>query len=175
MDAVRNALLPLLPSGHYLTAMRGILEVIDTGARMLPQRPSMRNDGRVATIQITLPVRFCGGSLVVKDTNGSEERYIDQSGKNGHIEWTAFLADCEYEVQTVHKGCKLSISYGIYPRTFGPQVDPLILPSDDFLDIFSPILNAMRGRKIAFYLSHHYDVDPAEVLADSLVPSVRFL
>jgi hypothetical protein len=144
------------------------------GSRIAPQLPSIHNDGRVATISVTLPVRFRGGSLVIRDPVGSEEKYFGHGGKGDHIEWTAFLADCEYEVEPVQKGCKISISYGVHLRTFGPAVDPLIIPSNNFMDLFAPILNGSRGRKIAFYLSHDYNVNPAETLADAVVPFVSY-
>jgi hypothetical protein len=127
MDAICNTLFPFLPSGHYLTAMRDKLQIIGNGASMTTQLPSVPNDGRVATIHITLPVRFSGGALVVRESNGSEERYTGGGGRSADIDWTAFLVDCEHEVETVHHGYKLFISYGVYPRTFGPQVDPLII------------------------------------------------
>lgn len=172
MDAVRSTLFPSLPAGHYLTVLRDKLDVIQSGRKMSPQN---HNDGRVATINITLPVRFRGGTLVIRDIDRSEERYSGRGGKGGDMEWVAFLAECEYEVEPVNKGCKLTISYGVYPRTFGPAgayPDPLIAPSANFLDLFSPILNTMRGRKIAFYLINDYGINPSEVLAESLVPYV---
>jgi hypothetical protein len=172
METIRNTLFPLLPNGHYLTSMFDRLDVIVSGGGTDPHVYSARNDGRVATIFITLPVRFHGGTLVIRDTDGSEERYFGLGGKSGNLEWTAFHADCAYEVETVHKGCKVSISYGVYPRSYGPQADPLIILSENFMDLFPPILNATRGRKIAFYLSSEYKANPSDVLADSIVPYV---
>jgi hypothetical protein len=57
-------------------------------------------------IIVTLPVRFRGGALVVPYPDG-------RGGKNGDIEWTAFLPDCDYEIETVQKACRISISYGV--------------------------------------------------------------
>jgi hypothetical protein len=176
MDSIRNALFPSLPSGHYLTAIRDKLEVLATGSRLPSQSRTLRSDGRVATVIITLPVRFRGGALVIRDPESQEEKFFGRGGKNGDLEWTAFMAECDYEVEPVQKGCRMSLSYGIHLRTFGPSgvgADPLINPSDKFLDLLAPLLNASRGRKIAFYLSHSYGVNPAEVLADTLVPDVR--
>ncbi|GAW01470.1 hypothetical protein LENED_003069 [Lentinula edodes] len=93
LDAVRSSLFPLLPQGHYLTVMRDKLEVVVKGGRMGPQPRSLRNDGRVATIVVTLPVRFRGGSFIVRDSEGYEERYFGRGGKNGDMEWLAFSAD----------------------------------------------------------------------------------
>jgi len=141
---------------------------------MGPRFPT--KDGRVATIVVTLPVRFRGGAFVIRDAEGRAEKFYGRGGKTGDMEWTAFLADCEYEVETVQKGCRLTISYGVHLRTFGPsgaQPDPLITPSDDFLDMLSPVLNICRGRKIAFYLQCDYGVNPSEVLAESLVAELK--
>jgi len=174
LDAIRNTLFPSLPIGHYLTAVRDRLEVMSGGGRLAPRVAT--KDGRVATIIVTLPVRFRGGAFVVRDAEGNCEKFYGRGGKTGDMEWTAFLADCEYEVETVQKGCRVTISYGVHLRTFGPvglQADPLITPSDDFLDMLSPILNICRGRKIAFYLQCDYGVNPSEVLAESLVAEVR--
>lgn len=176
LDAVRSTLFPNLPSGHYLTAMRDRLELVDNGGRMNPQPRSLRNDGRSATLIVTLPVRFRGGVLIIRDPEGREEKYSGRGGKNGDIEWTAFLPDCEYEIETVHKGCRISISYGVFLRTSGPSEsnpNPLINPSEDFLDLVASTLNMSRGRKIAFYLTYDYSVNPAETLAESLVPQLK--
>ncbi|KAH8101731.1 hypothetical protein BXZ70DRAFT_72160 [Cristinia sonorae] len=174
LDAVRNTLFPTLPTGHYLTTLRDKVQVWLKGGGMKAQpRP---NDARVATIVVTLPVRFRGGSLVVKNADGIEEKFYGRGGKPGDMEWTAFMADCDHEIEPVQKGCRMSISYGVYLRTFGTaeiNPDPLISPSDNFLDMVSPVLNMSRGRKIAFSLSGDYGVNPGEVLADSLVPDLK--
>lgn len=174
LDAIRNTLFPSLPAGHYLTAVRDKLELLSGGGRMGPQLPT--KDGRVATIVVTLPVRFRGGALVVRDAEDSAEKFHGRGGKTGDMEWTAFLADCVYEVETVQKGCRMTISYGVHLRTFGPsgiQPDPLITPSEGFLDTLSSVLNICRGRKIAFYLQCEYGVNPSQVLAESLVASLK--
>ncbi|CAL1709813.1 unnamed protein product [Somion occarium] len=174
LDAVRNTLFPTLPIGHYLTAMRDKLEIWLAGGGMKPLPHP--NDSRVATIFVTLPVRFRGGALVVRSMDGTEERFHGRGGKAGDMEWTAFMADCDHEIQPVLKGCRVTISYAVHLRTFGTaqiNPDPLISPSDQFLDMVSPILNMSRGRRIAFYLSADYGVNPAEVLAESLVPHLK--
>jgi hypothetical protein len=175
LDAVRTTLFPNLPPGHYLISMRDRLEVVDSGSRMNPQPRSLRNDGRSATIIITLPVRFKGGALIIRDPEGNQEKYFGRGGKDGDIEWTAFLPDCEYEIETVQKGCRISVSYAVFLKTLSPSnmnPEPLIYPSDDFLDLLAPILNMSRGRKIAFYLMYDHSANPSETLAGSLVPRV---
>jgi hypothetical protein len=173
LDAVRTTLFPGLPAGHHLTAVRDRLEVVVSGGRMPTQQQP--HDGRAATLIVTLPVRFRGGALVVRDVDGSgEQLFYGGGGKGGDMEWTAFFGDCVYEIESVQKGCRLTLSFAIFDRTFGPAgLDTLINPSDFFLDLLTPILNLSRGRKIAFYLSHEYGVNPSEVLAESLVPSLK--
>ncbi|KZT00708.1 uncharacterized protein LAESUDRAFT_732021 [Laetiporus sulphureus 93-53] len=174
LETVRNMLFPTLPVGHYLTAIRDKLEIVLKGNSLpVQQRPS---DNRVATIVVTLPVRFRGGTLIVRSTDGREDQFAGRGGKSGDMEWTAFMADADHEVDTVQKGCRITISYGVQLKTFGPaliQPDPLIVPSDAFLDLLSPILNRSRGRRLAFYLTGDYGVNPAESLAESLVPYLK--
>jgi len=139
---------------------------------------------------ITLPVRYRGGALIVRDTDGNEEQFVGRGAgvksNSGDLEWTAFQQDCEYEIETVQKGCRMSLSYTIFVKSFGPPgatpamaqgggppTDPLFQPSDKFLDMLAPLLNAFRGRKIGFHLTHSYGQNPAENLADMLVPEVH--
>ncbi|THU81854.1 hypothetical protein K435DRAFT_692741 [Dendrothele bispora CBS 962.96] len=178
LDGVRNSLFPLLPHGHYLTVMRDKLEVLTAGGSMGPQSRALRNDGRVATICVTLPVRFRGGAITVRDPEGNEEKFYGRGGKNGDMEWMAFSSDCEYEVETVQKGCRITMLYGVYLKTFGPMnaltnTEPLISPSDQFLDLLSPVLNLSRGRKIAWYVTMEYGVNPSQVVAETLVPMLK--
>ncbi|KDQ56563.1 hypothetical protein JAAARDRAFT_58859 [Jaapia argillacea MUCL 33604] len=176
LDAVRNTLFPTLPTGHFLVAVRDKVEIILTGGHMSVQPRTTRNDGRIAMIIVTLPVRFRGGGLVITNAEGNEEKFYGRGGKSGDMEWVAFLSDCDYRVETVQKGCRVSISYAVYLKSHGPSginPDPLITPSDKFLDLLAPILNLSRGRRIAFYLTNEYGVNPSEVLADSLAPMLK--
>ncbi|KAJ7663166.1 hypothetical protein DFH06DRAFT_1189508 [Mycena polygramma] len=181
LDAIRNTLFPTLPVGHYLTVRRERLDVLLAGSRLPPQpRPAsaLRTDGRLATLCITLPVRFRGGSLLIRDAEGSGEK-LDTAAPTGDLEWTAFLGECEYEVDTVTHGCRMSISYAVFAKSFGgggggaAGADPLFTPSQPFLDLLPPVLQMSRGRRIAFLLAHDYDVDPSVMLAESLVPFLK--
>ncbi|KAI5119467.1 hypothetical protein M0805_007201 [Coniferiporia weirii] len=176
LDAIRTALFPRLAAGQYLVAARDMMQLVPTGGHMCPQRRLTQEEGKVATIIVTLPVRFRGGALTVHDFEGNEEKYYGRGGKPGDMEWTAFLADCDHEVETVHRGVRLTISYNVLLRTFGPSPSPsqsLMIPSDRFLDLISPILNMSRGQRIAFYLREQYGFSPADVLAESLVPHLK--
>ncbi|KAK2464482.1 hypothetical protein APHAL10511_003461 [Amanita phalloides] len=171
LDAIRAGFFPNLEPDKYIVALRDKLEVLVNGGRMGVQPRMLRSDGRVATIIVTLPVRFRGGALVIQSEDRRVEKYHGRGGKPGDMEWVAFLDECEYEMEAVTKGCRMTVSYGVHIKQHGSS--SLIEPSDNFLDLISPILNLSRGRKIGFYLHNDYGINPSEVLADSLVPKLK--
>jgi len=171
LDAVRAGFFPNLEPDKHLVAVKDKLEVVVDGGGMGVQPRMLRSDGRVATVIVTLPVRFRGGALVVQSEDGRVEKYHGRGGKPGDIEWVAFLNECEYEIEMVTKGCRMTVSYGIHLRS---QVSASLMePSDNFLDLISPILNYSRGRKIGFYLHNDYGINPSEFPADSVVPKLK--
>jgi hypothetical protein len=184
LDTIRSVLFPNCHPGTYLFAVRDKLEIFLAGAHSEPQRPLLSRgvDGAklVATIIVTLPVRFRGGALAVRNSEGIEERFyppMQPQVPSGDtlLHWTAFTDDCEHEVEFVEQGCRISISYGVYMKTFGPvgpRPHPLFTPNDQLLDALSPLLNLCRGRTLGVYLTGRYNCSPTDVLADSLVPSV---
>ncbi|KAJ7155686.1 hypothetical protein C8R46DRAFT_1041042 [Mycena filopes] len=174
LDSIRNMLFPTLPTGHYLTVRRDRLDVILTGGRMAPQPRAPRTgpDARIATLCVTLPVRFRGGALVIRDADGGQEERLATAAPTSDLEWTAFLGACEHEVEAVTKGCRISLSYAVFARSFGAP-EPLFTPSQPFLDLLPPVLQMSRGRKIAFLLAHDYDIDPSVSVAESLVPFLK--
>lgn len=184
LDTVRSVLFPTCHPGTYLFATRGKLEIFLAGTHSEPRRPSSSRgaDGakQVATIIVTLPVRFHGGALAVRNLDGLEERFYPPTQPQGSsgdtpLQWTAFTADCEHEVEFVEQGCRMTISYGVYIKTFGPvgpRPNPLLTPNDQLLETLSPLLNLSRGRTLGIYLTGRYNCSPADILADSLVPSV---
>ena len=177
LDSVHASLHPQLPLGTRVFAVRNRLDVINSGSHLANQNPALlSNDGRSATIIVTLPVRFHGGALVVRDSRGHEERFQRLGEQPGEIDWLAFPADCEYRIETVQKGCCLTLSYGVYLKHSNPSAgaisDAPIIPSDEFFDLLAPILNMSRGRSIALYLNYDYIANPAEVTANSLIPQV---
>ena len=174
LGSVISSLYPQLPIGQQIFAVRTRLDVINSGSRLAIHNPAI--DDRSATIIVTFPVRFRGGDIVVRDSRGHEERFQRLGEQPGDIDWLAFPADCEYRIETVQKGCCLTLSYGVYLKQFNPSAgaisDAQIIPSDAFFDLLAPILNMSRGRSIALYLNYNYIANPAEVTANTLVPQV---
>ncbi|KAF8066040.1 hypothetical protein FPV67DRAFT_1653670 [Lyophyllum atratum] len=105
---------------RYLTTVGDKSKVVDADACLAPQPRLLRKDGRAATISVTLPSRFEGGALIIHDIEGDLEKYPVQGGKMRDVEWTAYLPDFEYEVEPIMMGCRISVDYGVFPRTFGP-------------------------------------------------------
>lgn len=181
LDGVRNALFPNLPAGHYLTAVRDKFEIILDGSRLERQAVQTRNDGRAATVIVTLPVKFSGGALIVRDpSTGAQELFTMKTkpGDSNELEWVAFLSNCEYETQVVDTGYRVMMSYGVYVRNFSPEgaikFQSLLTPQEAFFDFLGPVLNMSRGKTVGLYLSCDYpDVDPSQLTADSLIPRVR--
>ena len=142
----------------------------------------VQDEGKVATIVVTLPVRFSGGALIVRDcddTNKTPDTYCHQNEKSSKLEWTAFLDQCTHEVDTVTQGARLTISYNVFLYTDGVSHSPslhYIRPSQKFLEQTSCTLNASRGQKIAYLLQEEYDLtheDHQDSIAESLVCYVR--
>ena len=102
-DAVRTPLFPKLASGQYFVAVQDMLEIVPSGGHMCPQRRIVQEEGKVATLVVTLPVRYKGGPPVVIDFEAGK-RYYGRGGKAGNFERSAVLGDCDHEVESVQKG-----------------------------------------------------------------------
>jgi hypothetical protein len=177
LAALQSVLLPSLPPGQYVTAVRERLDVLITGARSPPTPATAAAPGRVATMLVTLPARFRGGDVVVTAPVGGTERFHhSKRGQTNHLEWVAWTEGCAPEIEQIRKGCRIDVRYGVYVQTFGPTgatPDPLIAPAEEFRARLGAVLNLTRNRRVGFYLSRAHGVNPAESIADSLVPMVR--
>jgi hypothetical protein len=177
LAAIQSSLVPVLPPGHYVTAVRERLDVLMTSGRSFSGRTPNAGDGRIATLLVTLPVRFRGGDLVIRSHfDGRTERFHhSKKGHSGQLEWVAWTEGSEVEIETIKKGCRVDLRFGIYLQSFGPggsQLEPLITPPEDFRSLLGAVLNLSRGRRIGFYLTKEYGVNPAEASAASLIPMV---
>lgn len=168
--------------GDHLIASRGILEIVPCGGRIIPRltpRPAMEVE-RAATVVVTLPVWHKGGALVIRGNHGEErEDTYRGAGEHitGHLPWYAFLAGNEYEVEEVTTGLRLTISYAVHIKSFGPgrvSLALLFAPNGRIKRLVSKILDRYREKKIGFYLTGKYGkfANPAEVSAKTLVPHV---
>lgn len=173
LDIVKATLFPKLPQGYHLLAVRDKLHIHPSGTYTRPVHDAVFPEGVVATIMVTLPVHYRGGTLVV-GCEGKEERFYGRLGsKSNELEWQAWRTNCDWEVQKVEKGHRVAMTWHVYQRSYGPSSHPLMVPNDALLDALADLLNHGRGKNLGFFLSHEYGVSPSDVLADSLAPYVR--
>lgn len=173
LDIVKATLFPKLPQGYHLLAVRDKLTIHPSGTYTRPVHDAVFPEGVVATIMVTLPVHYRGGTLVV-GSEGKEERFYGRLGsKSGELEWQAWKTNCDWEVQKIEKGHRVAMTWHVYQRSYGPSSHPLMVPNDALLDGLADLLNQGRGKNLGFFLSHEYGVSPSDVLADSLAPYLK--
>ncbi|KAB5592963.1 hypothetical protein CTheo_3598 [Ceratobasidium theobromae] len=173
LDIVKATLFPKLPQGYHLLAVRDKLHIHPSGTYTRPVHDAVFPEGVVATIMVTLPVHYRGGTLVV-GCEGKEERFYGRLGsKSNELEWQAWRTNCDWEVQKVEKGHRVAMTWHVYQRSYGPSSHPLMVPNDALLDALADLLNHGRGKNLGFFLSHEYGVSPSDVLADSLAPYLK--
>ncbi|KAJ1301283.1 hypothetical protein OPQ81_003688 [Rhizoctonia solani] len=173
LDIVKATLFPKLPQGYHLLAVRDKLHVHPSGTYTRPVHDAVFPEGVVATIMVTLPVHYRGGTLVI-GCEGKEERFYGRlASKANELEWQAWRTNCDWEVQKVEKGHRVAMTWHVYQRSYGPSSQPLMVPNDALLDALADLLNHGRGKNLGFFLSHEYGVSPSDVLADSLAPYLK--
>jgi hypothetical protein len=181
LDTIRTILFPNMQQGQHLTAVRDRLEVFGSGQYYrMHQECDPRTSEAVGTIIVTLPVRFNGGSLVVRK-GGLAEKLACKASNPQEVEWCAFTSDCEHEIRQVKQGYRMwaaflsalvcrspltllarlsrNLTYNLYMRSYGPagtSSNPLVNPQDGLLDALVGVLNHARGTRLGFYLSHDY-------------------
>ncbi|QRV99079.1 hypothetical protein RhiJN_27098 [Ceratobasidium sp. AG-Ba] len=173
LDVVKATLFPKLAQGYHLLAVRDRLTIHPSGTYTRPVHDAVYPEGVVATIMVTLPVQYRGGTLVV-GCEGKEERFYGRLGaKSNELEWQAWRTNCDWEVQKIEKGHRVAMTWHVYQRSYGPSSQPLMVPNDALLDALADLLNQARGKNLGFFLSHEYGVSPSDVLADSLAPYLK--
>jgi hypothetical protein len=176
---IRDILFPNLPSGHFLVAKRAVVELAFPGSRKRLPTHEESPANKVATLHLTLPVRFRGGTLVVRhpeDVLGIEEKFAGRGGKGPTLEWVAFLADCSTALEPVEKGCKMTMIYNIVLQSNaqGGMPNPVapVLANHRFLDAMTPLFTKAKHRKLGFYLSGEYHLNPVDSIAGTLIGQV---
>lgn len=173
LDIVKATLFPKLPQGYHLLAVRDKLHIHPAGTYTRPVHDAVFPESVVATIMVTLPVHYRGGTLVIGN-EGKEERFYGRLGsKANELEWQAWRTNSDWEVQKVEKGHRVAMTWHVYQRSYGPSSHPLMVPNDALLDALADLLNHGRGKNLGFFLSHEYGVSPSDVLADSLAPYLK--
>ncbi len=85
----------------------------EEGSFFAPHKDSEKEAGMFATLVICLPSQHSGGALVVRH-DGMEERIeFDEAAGGYQIQYAAFYADCEHEVEPVTSGHRICLVYNL--------------------------------------------------------------
>ncbi|MGH2914775.1 MAG: 2OG-Fe(II) oxygenase, partial [Solirubrobacteraceae bacterium] len=117
LEALRDDL--GLPSTSRLQAQLHSFLVYARGQFFLPHQDSEKDDEMVATLVVTLPSRFTGGSLVV----AHEGRRASYRGSKAALSFVAFYADCRHEVKPVTSGHRIVLTYNLLLRRDSDAAD----------------------------------------------------
>ncbi|MGW5152047.1 2OG-Fe(II) oxygenase [Rhodococcus koreensis] len=98
-----------LPAESRLTAELHSMLVYTRRQFFRPHQDSEKDDRMIASLVITLPGTFTGGSLVVEHGG---ERAVYRSTKD-KLSFVAFYADCRHEVRPVRSGHRVVLTYNL--------------------------------------------------------------
>ena len=108
-----------LPEGIRLTAELHSMLVYTPGQFFRAHQDSEKSDTMVASLVVTLPGAFAGGSLVVEH---SAER-VEHRWAKDKLTFAAFYADCVHEVRPIRSGHRIVLTYNLMVAD-GPSVSP---------------------------------------------------
>jgi hypothetical protein len=104
-----------LPAGSRLAAELQSMLVYTKGQFFVPHQDSEKTDEMVASLVVTLPSSFTGGSLAVEHL-GKTALY--RASKQG-LSFVAFYADCHHEIRPVRSGHRIVLTYNLLLRRGG--------------------------------------------------------
>jgi predicted 2-oxoglutarate/Fe(II)-dependent dioxygenase YbiX len=107
-----------LAAGTRLTAELHSMLLYAPGQFFVPHQDSEKTDDMVASLVVTLPGEFTGGSLLVHH-HGTTAAY--RSAKTA-LSFVAFYADCRHEIRPVRSGHRIVLTYNLLLRG-EPDVD----------------------------------------------------
>ncbi|WP_433562091.1 2OG-Fe(II) oxygenase [Nocardia sp. CA-151230] len=98
-----------LPEGVRLTAELHSMLVYTPGQFFRPHQDSEKSDTMIASLVVTLPSTFTGGSLAVE--HGSEQ--VEHRWAKDRLTFVAFYADCVHEVRPIRSGHRIVLTYNL--------------------------------------------------------------
>lgn len=98
-----------LPAGSVLRAELQSMLVYTPGQFFVPHQDSEKTDGMIASLVVTLPGSFTGGSLRVTHRGEMSEH----RSSNCALSFVAFYADCRHEVRPVRTGNRIVLTYNL--------------------------------------------------------------
>ena len=124
------------------------------GDFFVPHQDSEKEDGMIASLVVTLPSRFTGGTLRV-DHGNTAKRY---RGSRTSLSFVAFFSDCRHSIEPVTSGHRVVLTYDLVLRS-GPGA-PLDLDQDPRLaeDVARCLDGHFAGEadRLIYLLDHEY-------------------
>lgn len=102
-----------LPNEAELTAGLRSLLVYEPNQFFLAHQDWEKDDAMAGTLVVTLPSTYRGGDLLI----GHDEEWKAYKGSPTVLSLVAFHADCQHEVLKVKSGYRLTLTYGLLPRS----------------------------------------------------------
>lgn len=154
-----------LPEDVGLRAELHSMLVYEQGQFFRRHQDSVKADGMIGSLVVTLPSAFTGGSLVVEHA-GKKTKF---RASRQSLRFVAFYADCAHEILPVNSGYRITLTYNLFttgeptPATSGPEVVALTALLREHFD--TPLARARRDRageppsppnRLVFLLDHEY-------------------
>ncbi len=104
---------------HELGIMREVtydfykLLVYEKGCFFKPHRDTEKQQGMFATLVVCLPSKHRGGKLIVRHDGKSQQFDLSEPEEQYRIQYVAFYADCEHEIQRVTSGYRVCLIYNL--------------------------------------------------------------
>jgi len=135
------------------------LLVYEKGGFFLPHRDSEKHDRMVASMIVVLPNEFEGGALLVRHGATEEKLEFEEAATGKTPCYAAFYADCEHEVQPVHHGRRLCLTYNLVlkpqrEKSSTGAVPPT--PVDALAESIGTWISRQPACPLVFALEHQY-------------------
>lgn len=112
------------------------LLIYETGDFFVAHRDSEKCAGMFATLVVALPSEHAGGTLCIRHA-GREARVDLANSETDELQFAAFYADCEHDVQPVLSGYRLCLIYNLVQEPHPRQ--PLLQAPDHRAQITTAI------------------------------------
>ncbi len=134
------------------------LLIYDKGSFFVPHRDTEKEAGMFGTLVVNLPSKHEGGRLVVSHGGESTAIQFGEKSRKFQIEYAAFYADCQHEVEPVISGFRVCMVYNLsIPRVKRqPEPPPYNQQVESIAAAFRRLFDNEALDKIAIPLQHEY-------------------
>ncbi len=136
------------------------LLIYEKGGFFKPHRDTEKDEKMFGTLVVSLASDHEGGDLLVRHA-GQQEQVSLQVSDPGTIQYAAFFADCEHEVQPIKKGNRVCLVYNLCYKKKS-KAAPLTAPDySKEISQAKKILSRLKtpegkSEKLIYFLDHMY-------------------